>query len=45
MNMKIKRIRDDVLKALETARASGQIGSSQEATVNLFVKDEQVRNL
>jgi isoleucyl-tRNA synthetase len=42
---KLKELRDDVLKALETARASGQIGSSQEATVNLFVKDEQVREI
>lgn len=42
---KLMELRDDVLKALESARASGQIGSSQEASVDLFVKDEIVKSL
>jgi isoleucyl-tRNA synthetase len=37
------KLRSDVLKALENARASGLIGSSQEANVNLYIKDAAIR--
>ena len=40
----IKALRSDVLKALEENRAQGRIGSAQEATVYLTVKDEFTSN-
>ena len=40
----IKALRSDVLKALEENRAQGIIGSAQEATVYLSVKDEFTAN-
>ena len=38
------KVRDDVLKELEMKRHQGLIGSSQEAEVHLFVKDEKLRS-
>lgn len=39
----IKSLRDDVLKVLEEARNNKVIGSAQEATVDLKVKDEALK--
>lgn len=38
-------LRDEVLKKLEEARSSSLIGSSQEATVSLFEKNDVIRHL
>ncbi len=38
-------LRTDVLKALETSRASGLIGSAQEAHVLVSLKDEKLKSL
>lgn len=39
----MKSLRDKVLSALESARASGLIGSAQEALVSLNIKDETTK--
>ena len=41
----IKKLRDDILKALEEARKANIIGSSQEATVIFEVKDSQLAEI
>ncbi len=41
----IKKLRDDVLKSLEEARKSEIIGSSQEATVVLEIKDLRLKEI
>ena len=40
-----KQVRQDVMKALEEARSNQVIGSSQEAYVKIFIKDEKTREI
>ena len=40
-----KQVRADVMKALEEARSNQVIGSSQEAYVKIFIKDEKTRTI
>ncbi|MCD8204788.1 MAG: isoleucine--tRNA ligase [Coprobacillus sp.] len=40
-----KSARSDILKALENARNASLIGSSQEAEVNIFIKDSNIKRI
>ncbi len=40
-----KSARNEILKALENARNAGLIGSSQEAEVNIFIKDTNIKRI
>ncbi|MCD8203739.1 MAG: isoleucine--tRNA ligase [Coprobacillus sp.] len=40
-----KSARNEILKALEIARNAGVIGSPQEAEVNIFIKDTNIRRI